>query len=257
MVVPAALRSRHVEEGREMLHSFARAMALIVVSAAAASAQTVDDIIAKNLEAKGGLAKIRAVETLRMTGTMTVGPNMEAPFVMEFKRPGRLRMDVTVQGTTITQAFDGKLGWMANPLAGPAASVAPPDAQKVMEEQSDFDGPLVDYKAKGHKIVLVGKEKAGQADAYKLQLLFKNGDVRYYYLDATSCLEIRVEGKTNVRGKLVNTVGIIGDYKPVDGLVLPHSMESVPQGGQNQKMTVTKVEVNPAIEDGRFRMPGK
>jgi outer membrane lipoprotein-sorting protein len=240
---------------REMLHSFARAVALVLASVAVSSAQTVDDIIAKNIESKGGLAKLKAVETLRMTGTMTVGPGMEAPFVMEFKRPGRMRMDVMVQGTVVTQAFDGKVGWMQNPLVGNSAPAAvPPEVLRVMEEQADLDGPLVDYKAKGHKIELAGKE----ADSYKLQITFKNGDVRYYYLDARTYLEKRVEGKTNLRGKEADTEGIIGDYRDVGGLMLPHAMESAPKGSpQKQKMVVQKIEINPGIEDSRFQMPGK
>ncbi|MFB3852708.1 MAG: outer membrane lipoprotein carrier protein LolA [Vicinamibacterales bacterium] len=238
-----------------MLHKLACAMTLVFASAVAVSAQTVDDVIARNIEAKGGLDRLRAVETLRMTGTMTVGPGMEAPFVMEFKRPSMLRMDVTYHGTTVVQAFDGKMGWTQNPIAGDAAPTpVPPEVLRVMEEQADFDGPLVEYKAKGHKIDLEGKE----GGAYKLRITFKNGQVRYYFLDATTFLETRVEGKTNVLGRETETVGTIGDYRDVNGIKLPHAMESAPKGSpQKQKMIVQKVEVNPPIDDSRFRMPSR
>jgi hypothetical protein len=238
-----------------MFQKLACALMFFCASAVAVPAQTVDDIIAKNLEAKGGLDKLKAVETLRMTGAMTVGPGMEAPFVMEFKRPSMIRMDITHQGATVTQAFDGKAGWTQNPLAGnPAPSAVPPEVLRLMEEQADFDGPLVDYKAKGHRIELEGKG----AGAYKLRITFKNGQVRYYFLDATTFLETRVEGKTNMLGRETETVGTISDYREVDGIKLPHAMESGPKGSpQKQKMVVQRVEVNPPIDESRFRMPGK
>jgi len=93
-------------------------LAVGVLIALPVSAQTVDEIIAKNLQAKGGLQKLKAVQTARMAGTMTVGPGMEAPFVIEFKRPNQMRLDFTLQGMTGTQAYDGKTGWMLMPSAG-------------------------------------------------------------------------------------------------------------------------------------------
>lgn len=242
-----------------MRHRLLTAVVLALVCALPASAQTVDEIIAKNIEAKGGLDRLAAIKTLRMTGTMTVGPGVEAPFVMEFKRPNQMRMDITVQGMTVTQAFNGKAGWMVNPMTGRTeAESVPPEALKMMEEQADFDGPLVDYAAKGHAVQLVGKAQVGDAGTYQLRITFKNGDVRHYYLDAARYLEVRVEGKATVRGSEMETEGIIGDYREVAGVMFPHSMESAPKGSpQKQKMTVTKVEVNPEIDDSRFQMPGK
>ncbi len=141
--------------------------ALAALAALPASAQTLDEILAKNYQAHGGLDKIKAVKTMRMTGTMTVGPGIEAPFVLEQKRPNMMRMDITIQGMTITQAYDGKTGWQLNPLAGRKdPELLPADQAKQMEEQADIDGPLIDYKAKGNTIEYVGKDKVEGSDAY-------------------------------------------------------------------------------------------
>jgi outer membrane lipoprotein-sorting protein len=232
-------------------------LAVGVLIALPVSAQTVDEIIAKNLQAKGGLQKLKAVQTARMAGTMTVGPGMEAPFVIEFKRPNQMRLDFTLQGMTGTQAYDGKTGWMLMPFSGRKdPEPMPTEALKQAEEQADFDGPLVDYQAKGHKVELVGKEKVEGSDAYKLKVTLKNGDIRYIYLDADQYLEIKVDGKTTIRGTEIENSTSIGDYKEVGGLMLPHAMESTQAGSpQSQKMTIEKIELNVPIDDARFKMP--
>ena len=240
-----------------MFRKILAGLALAALVAVPASAQTLDEILARNLKAKGGLDKMKAAQTIRMTGTMTVGPGMEAPFVMEMKRPNMMRMEFTLQGMTGVQAFDGKTGWQLMPFSGRKdPEPLPEDALKQVEEQADFDGPLVDYKAKGHALELVGKEKVEGSDAYKLKLMLKNGDVRYIFLDADQYLEVRTEGKTNIRGTDVEAESTIGDYKEVGGLMFPHALESGQKGSpQKMKMTSQKIELNVPIDDARFKMP--
>jgi outer membrane lipoprotein-sorting protein len=240
-----------------MFRKILAGLALAALVAVPASAQTLDEILARNLKAKGGLDKMKAAQTIRMTGTMTVGPGMEAPFVMEMKRPNMMRMEFTLQGMTGVQAFDGKTGWQLMPFSGRKdPEPLPEDALKQVEEQADFDGPLVDYKAKGHALELVGKEKVEGSDAYKLKLMLKNGDVRYIFLDADQYLEVRTEGKTNIRGTDVEAESTIGDYKEVGGLMFPHALESGQKGSpQKMKMTIQKIELNVPIDDARFKMP--
>jgi len=232
-------------------------LAVGVLIAIPASAQTVDELIAKNLQAKRGLQKLKAVQAARLTGTMTVGPGMEAPFVLEFKRPNQMRLDFTLQGMTGTQAYDGKTGWMLMPFSGRKdPEPMPTEVLKQAEEQADFDGPLVDYQAKGNKVELVGKEKVEGSDAYKLKVTLKNGDIRYIYLDADQYLEIKVEGKTTIRGSEVENSTSIGDYKEVGGLMLPYAMETTQAGSpQSEKTTTEKIELNVPIDDARFKMP--
>ncbi len=161
-----------------MFRKILAGLALAALVAVPASAQTLDEVLAKNFKAKGGLDKIKALQTIRMTGTMMVGPGIEAPFVLEQKRPNMLRMEVVVQGMTIVQAYDGKVGWQLNPMSGRKdPEPLPEDAMRQTEEQSDFDGPLLDYKAKGHTVELLGKEKVEGSDAYKLKVTLKNGDI--------------------------------------------------------------------------------
>jgi len=233
------------------------AAVLVFASSAIAHAESVDDIIAKYVKARGGLDKLKGIQTLRMSGKMMIPGGMEAPFTIELKRPKRMRIEFTFQGMTGTQALDGDSGWAIVPFTGKKdPERMTPDDLKEAQEQVDFDGPLMDYKSKGNKVELAGKQKIEGTDAYKLKVTLKNGDVHYMYLDADAFLEIKDEGKRTVRGNPVEFESTSGDYKEVGGLMFPFSVESGAKGKQQKvKLTFTKIEVNPKIDDARFKMP--
>jgi outer membrane lipoprotein-sorting protein len=242
-----------------MFRRAALALIACLAFAASLSAQTIDDIVAKNIAARGGLEKLKAVKSMKITGKTTIGPGMEAPLVIETKRPNKVRLDIVVQGMTLSQAYDGKQGWLLNPFGGGqnAEPMSPEDLRDA-EEQADMDGPLVDWKAKGHKVELVGKEKVEGTDTYKIKVQLKNGNTRYFYLDANSYLDIKTEGKRTVRGTERESEQSIGDYRDVRGLMIPHSMEGGIKGQpQKQKITIEKIELDVPIDDSRFAMPAK
>jgi hypothetical protein len=221
------------------------------------SAQTVDEVIAKNIEAKGGLAKIRAIQSIRITGNAQFG-GMQAGFVLTQKRANKMRNEIVIQGMTMIQAYDGWTGWQVVPFTGKKdAEPMGADELKDAQEQADIDGPLVDYKQKGHKVELIGKEKMEGTDAYHLRITLKNGNVRDLFLDADSFLEIKAIGKTTRRGTETIVETALGDYKEVEGLMVPFSMEQHQQGGQGpgQKLTIEKVEFNVPVDDAVFKMP--
>jgi outer membrane lipoprotein-sorting protein len=228
-----------------------------VVSAADTPAPTVDDLIARNVEARGGRDRLKAVEAIRMSGRMSPGPGTEAPIRLEIRRPDRIRIEITFQGVTAIQVFDGKSGWSIAPFRGKIEAVAmsAEDAAHA-SEQADLEGPLLDYKAKGHTVELVGPDKVDERDAWKLKLTLKNGTVRQVYLDAASFLEVKTESKRTIRGTEVVVEGRLGDYREVGGIRFPHSIENRASGmPQRQTVTVDKIELNPPLDEERFRMP--
>ncbi len=223
---------------------------------APAFAQTVDELIGKANEARGGLDKMKAVQSVRITGKMTMGPGLEAPVTIEMKRPRNARMEFSIQGMTGVQAYDGQQAWGISPGGSQKAEPLPPEMAKDLENQADIDGPLVDYKAKGHQVELVGKEKVEGTDAWKLKVTLKSGDVQHILLDADSYLEIKNESKRMVRGSELEVESSIGDYKEAGGVLWPHSIQSGAKGRpEKQVLSFDKVEVNPTIDDGRFKMP--
>jgi len=232
-------------------------MIALVVLAPCLSAQNVDEIIAKYVQARGGADKLKSVQSIKTTATMTMGPGMELPGTVIQKRPKFARLEFTAQGLTAVQAFDSKDAWQIMLFMGkkdPELMAA--DEAKETEEMADVDGPLVDYKSKGHQLELQGKEKVEGTDAYKLKLTLKNGDVQTIYLDADSFLEIKEVTKRTVRGTDQEIEAAIGDYKEVKGMMFPFAIENTVKGSdQKQKITITNIELNVPVDDSIFKMP--
>lgn len=226
---------------------------------AQAPALTVDQLLAKHFEAQGGLAKIKALKSRRMTAKV-LGAPVDVTLVFENKRPSSFRVDVLVQGQVQSTAFDGKAGWKVNPFAGygggKAAEPMTADELKDADLQGDLDGPLVDYAAKGHKVEYLGTESVEGSQAHKLKLTLKNGNTSTMFLDADSFLEVKAMSKRTIRGQEMESEQVMGDYKEVGGLLFPHSLEMGMKGmPQRQKLQVEKIELDVAIDDGRFKAP--
>jgi outer membrane lipoprotein-sorting protein len=220
-------------------------------------AQTADEIIAKNIQARGGSDKLKSVQSIKSTATIAMGPGMEAPGVLIQKRGKLARLEFTIQGLTAVQAYDGKNAWQIMPFMGKKdPELMSADEAKEVEEMADLDGPLVDYKSKGHQVELLGKEKVEGTDAYKLKVSLKNGDVQTLYIDADSFLQIKEETKRTVRGTEQEVESSIGDYKEVNGIIFPFAIESGIKGSADkQKLTITKIELNVPADDAIFKMP--
>jgi len=232
--------------------------ALYVVPALPAQELSVDDVLSRYYEAAGGVEKMKSITTRKMTGRMQVGPGMEATFTMLGKRPAKMRMEFTIQGMTAVQAFDGEVGWMISPFMGQTEpEPMPADVVQTIREDADFDGPLSDFAAKGHTIEMVGKEDVQGTETYKLKLTLKNGQVTYYYLDSESFLPIKTEARRTVQGMDINAETFMSDYKSVDGMMLPFSIQVTGQGPQGQTLSIENVEFNVDIDDKMFVMPEK
>ena len=230
--------------------------ALLCVLAGGASALTVDELIAKNIEARGGLEKIRSIQSLRQTGKVQFG-STALGYAWLGKRPGMVRSEISWQGLTSVSAYDGTVGWRINPFRGridPEKMAA--DDVKPMQLDADMDGPLIDYQAKGNKVEYLGTEDVDGTDAHKLKVTLKNGDVRYIYLDPDYYLDIRVIDQTRIRGAQQETETDLGDYEQVNGVFLPFSIESGPKGGpKDAKVTIDKAEANVELDDALFHFP--
>jgi outer membrane lipoprotein-sorting protein len=233
------------------------ALALGLLLAPAVHAQTVDEILTKHFAAQGGVEKMKALNSMRITGSITVGQGMEAPVVMERKRPGKQRLEFTFQGMVGVQAFDGEQAWSVMPFMGKKdPEAASEEDTKLQKDDADFDGPLLDWKAKGHTVELAGKEQVEGAEAFKLKVTKKNGYVDYYYIDTETYLLVKQDSKRKRQGTEFEAESFFSDYKDVEGYMLPFTMEQAAKGApQRQKFTFAKVEVNVPIDDARFKMP--
>ena len=237
---------------------FTFALALLAV-AAAAHAQTVDEIIAKNLQAKGGTEKWQSVKTVKMTGKIAA-QGQEMPLTVYAKRPNLNRQEITLPDGKVVQAFDGTTAWVINPMMGSdVPQVVPGGAAELMKNAADFDGALINYKSKGTAIELVGKEKLGDKDVYHLKLTMKSGQVQHYFLDAESGLEIKTSAQVDTgMGPAKQTLDTeMSNYKQVGGIMLPHTVRQFMNGNKMAEVSVTAVEFNAPVDDSIFSMPKK
>lgn len=228
----------------------------ILCCAAVVSAQTADELVAKNTAAKGGLEKIKAIKSLRMTGRLQSG-DFSAGFGREAKAPDRLRVTLTIQNMTQVQAYDGSVGWQISPFSGrkDPELLGEEDLRDLVED-ADFYGPLIDAKEKGNTIEYLGTESVDGDDVYRLKVTLKNGDIVYYDLDPDTYLEIRTETQQFIRGSVRESVTELGSYKLVNGVYFPFSIESGPKRNPNTraKITYDTIEANVDIPDSAFTM---
>jgi len=226
--------------------------------AAPLSAQTADDIIARYVKTIGGMDRIQALQTLRRTGRFTGGGGFEAVVVQENKRPNRVRQEFSLQGMTGINAYDGRAGWKIEPWQGKKDPEALSEEElRDITEESDFDGPLINYQQKGNRVELVGTEQVEGTDVFKLKVTLANGDVRTYYMDSDYYVPIRIDTKRIIRGAEQETETSLGDYKQVAGVYLPYSFETGQRGSQDRgKITYQKIEANLPLDDQRFTQPG-
>src|SRR5271169_762997 len=233
------------------------AIALLCLSAYAFS-QTADELVTKNIEAKGGLEKIKAVKTLRITGRAEQSDNPPLVVVIEHARPDEIRQEITLAGMTMVPAYGGKAGWMIQLLGGRKdPQLMGEDDLRDLTVDADIDGPLVDYHAKGNTVEYMGHDTVDGDDALRLKVTLKNGDVLYYDLDPDTYLEIRREAQEFIRGSIKETVMEYGSYKAVDGVMYPFSMAIWPKSDPTQTLTVSvdKVEVNAPLAETVFAVP--
>ena len=238
--------------------SVASALAVSAVCAQDKPQLTVDELVAKNVAAKGGADAIRALQSVRFTGKMLVNEGqIQLAYVESKKRPAEVRSELTLQGMTAIQAYDGEQGWKVSPFQGrkdPEKMSA--DDTKSLLEEAEIDGPLVDWKAKGSTVEYLGTEDVDGTLAHKLKVVRKNGDVTFVYLDPDAFLEIRKTTQRVEQGAQVEVETDVGDYEKIAGVFLPFSIESGHKGGPDkQKIVIDKTEPNISVDDAIFKFP--
>jgi outer membrane lipoprotein-sorting protein len=233
----------------------ALALAVVCLVGAGQSAsqqQAVDDLVLKNLDAKGGLEKLKAITTIKQTGTLSM-QGSEASLLIYSKRPNMQRQEISVAGKKIINGFDGLTAWIINPLVGAVRpiQVTGPQADMI-REQSAFDGPLVDYKNQGVTIELVlGTEMMGDQRLIHLKLTSRTQQVTHLYLDAVTYLDAKMTIDT-AQMKLDQQ---FWDYREQDGIKVPFLVRTIANGVLQSEMKLQSVEFNAPIDEAVFKMP--
>ena len=222
-------------------------------------AQNAEELVNKNIQAKGGLDRIKSARTRLATGRVRGGGRRVsvAVFKQMNMRPNLVRNNFTLQGMTAVQAYDGSVGWQTQPFRGrKEPELMGEDNVRDLLLAADFDGPLVDYAAKGNTIEYLGHAEVDGDDALRLKVTLKNGDIIYFYLDPDTDLEIREEIQQFIRGSVRERVVELGSYKAVDGVMYPFSISEGPRNNPGAQVTsIEKIQVNVPLQESDFALP--
>jgi outer membrane lipoprotein-sorting protein len=219
------------------------------------NAQTVDKILANYFENTGGLDNWKKVNSMKKTGKMTM-QGMELSSEMITKKPNKSYMKIDFAGKTIVNAFDGESGWNINPFNGGATAQKSTEEEIKEQKEEKFESDFIDYKKKGHAIVLEGKEEVEGTECFKLKLTKKNGDIEFHYFDTENYVPIMTSTTIKdgpMEGKLVQS--FFSDYQEAGDLIIPYFREDKLDGVSGMKMTIEKIEINPKVDDSIFAMP--
>jgi hypothetical protein len=229
---------------------------VFVLATATAHAQTVDELVARHIEARGGLAKLKAIQTVRIERTVAATFN-DIDVVIYKKRPNFYRSEQKVEGSpnVTVRGFSDNAWESANGKISVREGAAPVEQREV---DGDFDGFLVNYREKGHTVALEGRQRVGAVDAWKLKVTMKSGAVRYVYLDAATFLEDRHEATIEVApNRRIATTITFNDWRDVNGVKFPFAIDEERDApGQTFLFYTKKIEVNIPVDDSMFKMPG-
>lgn len=222
--------------------------------APSAAAQTVDEIIAKNLEAKGGIETLQATRTVRMTGTLeSPGAPSSMTIKLEAKRPNLMRREMRMGDQSMISAFDGTTAWVQQG-EGPARTLSGPEAEQ-LRQGAEFDSVFVNYKEAGHRIELIGTETVNGKPAHHLRVTRKEGQVQDYYIDVASGLEVKMSMDTEQAGIKLRVDTELSDYRRINGRMVPFKMRQSTNGQPAGEITFQSVEFNVPMDDAHFAPP--
>lgn len=208
-------------------------------AAVPAGAQDAQSLINKNLQARGGPAAIAAIRNVTFEGRTIYPGDFELAYKeIHARLPGTVadRVDFTLQGLDIIQAYDGHDGWKVNPLEGRKdPEKMPADEARSLADAALIEGPLLASRSDGSKVAYLGREDFDGTLAYKLKVTQKDGDEFVYWLDPDTFLEIKVQETRRIRGAEQTNETELGDYEKVAGVYFPMSVETWPQGQESNR----------------------
>jgi outer membrane lipoprotein-sorting protein len=233
----------------------AMALRVMVGPVPAAQSPTADEIVARNLAAKGGVEKLRAVTSVKMIGRFK-GPAGEVPITSWAKRPNLRRMERVSDGQIFVVGFDGKTVWGINPLMSPRPrEITGPQADMTRQDADDFDTLLLDYKAKGRTVELVGTEAVQGISMHRLRVTSKNGTIQEIFINADTMLEAKIVMQMEQGGRKGVVTSEFYNYKEVDGITVPFNIRQTFNGQVMAEVTYDQVHFDVLMADTLFTMP--
>ncbi|NQX87004.1 MAG: outer membrane lipoprotein-sorting protein [Flavobacteriaceae bacterium] len=228
------------------------------------NAQTADEIIETYYENTGGKDNWAKVTGMTMNAKVNQG-GMEIPIEITQMKDGKQMTVVNFQGKEIKQGvFDGEVLWSINFLTQKAEKSDKEATDNFKIQSTDFPGPLFNYKEKGYKVELIGKEEFSGTECFKIKLTQKpivvdgkeEENTSFYYFDTENFVPIAVQ--TEIKsgpGKGMVSEVTMSDYQEVEGLYFPFSMTQGVKGQPGSPISIDKIALNPKIDASEFKFP--
>lgn len=238
----------------KMKKSFLLFASFLLVTGGSLMSQSLDEVLAEHFSATGQDNMLK-VNSQKVTGKV-IQSGFELPFVQYAKRPGKVRLEATLQGLTLIQTYNGTEGWVINPFAGVTTPQPMTEDQlRSMKYQADSDGMLWNWKEKGYQVTLEGQEDMEGTSCYKIKLVTEPGDVFTFYIDADSYVLLRQNARMTVMGNENESDTYFSNYSMVEGIAMPGKAETKIQGQVAVTLIFEKMELNPELEDSIFDKP--
>jgi hypothetical protein len=235
-----------------------RRVLFLLVVASGLRAQSAEEIAAKAIDAMGGTARFATIESIKMEGRLRLGQGEFTPFSMVARRPAMFRLELSVGPDRVTQAYDGTIGWQSvsgehnqepTPLTGDSL------AHLIDQASTAIGGPLLDLKKRHNKAELLGRETLNGADCYKVKITFSTGNSRVMFIDSANFREVQEEMPAQVNGA-TTIEQEVSQYRRFDGILVACLLVTREKGGpDSQRMEIDSVELNPALDEGLFKLP--
>lgn len=240
------------------------AIAAYFLIGASLHAQTVDEIIKNYFENTGGLSKWKALNGLKITAKVNQ-QGMEIPLEIVQLKDGRQYTSISFQGMEFKQGvYDGSTLWSTNFMNMKAERSDAEATENFKQEIGDFPDPFLNYKERGLKAELVGKETIEGTECYKIKLTKKpikvdgvaTENILFYYFDAENYVPLLMESEVKTgQAKGMTQQTTWSDYQDVEGLMMPFSMSQGYKGMGSQPLTITAYQLNPKVDDKQFKFP--
>jgi hypothetical protein len=224
-----------------------------------ATAQSVDEIIAKHLETSGGLENLQAIKTMKVIGSVKM-MGMEMPYTSTTMVPFKNYFELSVQGKAIKQAYDGTIGWMVNPMAGAVTPEKVDDEMaNTFKERGRIIDKLITYKDDNAKVELAGTEKVNNVDVHQLKYTSSTGDVTNYFISSDNYMIVKIKKVLKIMGQEMDSETSYYNFKKIGEVTMAYGFDVKTKNAAmgTQEITIDKIELNPTVDENIFTMPAK
>jgi hypothetical protein len=226
-------------------------LSLGLLFCAVAQAQDPEKIIGQYVKAAGGRKALSKIQTISLEGTFPSSESVPGTFTFYLKAPNRYYSELIVDSKPVIEAYNGKSAWHQD-SGGEASTLLGPSSAELEAASQFYNSRLLDLKKAKIAAAYIGHAEVRGKDTLQVELTTVTGLKRELFFDAQSHLLVKesapLDGVTEER--------IYSDYRPENGVQLPHTIE-LRRGNTVYAITLTRTSVNGTVGERVFDFPKK